>query len=1048
MATIINSTQASPFAYPSNSYMERSPYTGKLWTMVRNSAGALVLYYSTNNGASWNADISFTRSNLQEWSDIFIDKEGYLHVAYRVYESGRDKICYRRSDGYGWSDEVVVTSATAAGSGAAYQGMSLVAMVFGRHIDVHIAVGTTSGGNIGVSMFGVTQHWHNDWWYGGYWDYDVVTLLQGTTKWFIPGTGRISPALDFRHNGDAHSSSVPDLWLAFGRTQVNVVKIPYSSGRWTGPINSTVLATNTTAADYTPGRFDGSRFLVPILAGSNVNVMERDLSNTVTNLRSSPAHPTGVVRHVAINYVPSTGDFRLYAVGTSTAVLYYVDYVRASASWGTWTTTGQTLATVSNFGTRRGSYGNSRFDYYTQTGTTPFTLASHSQALVFAPNTPVPILPMNGAAYDVANTLPFSWEFVDVDTSDQQGGYALSRQIGAGALSYWRASDSTWQASEVQNATSTEGVELPTGWGADSDANHTYKVKTWDSTGLPSSYTSGIVVIPSARIEPIITYPDTVETANVEDTFTRVSADLNGDTPDVGSGVWLGGAGKWSVDGTQAVWASGAVDMQYLSQGTAGDVAVRAEGLILNTLAGGSTKTFYLSAKGDSGFVNMLTIVIEVATNGTNTISLYKKIGGISTLLAQAINQLPASSAYTLDATLTVEHAVVTATVGPVTLQGIITQAEVTGLAGNLFNGFGANSATSIARFYVNKVVPQTVTSSDITVEWTVTSQKSFRVVLYEADSSILVKDSGVVTSVATSYRIPYALENNTRYRIDLITTNTEGLSSNVQTITFAVDFVEPAEPEVVITELPADGLIRISMTNPDPAGLEPTPRTNTVYRRRVSDTSTGDPLATTDASDSTNMAAYRNYSFEEALGTTWQSDNISKSTVARVTTQAQLGAASLEQTAVSGTGFGGAYLSPTTSLPAVAGTSYTLRVYIKATVGRTINARLSWRQANESDNGNSNVGSVVADGTWQEITADGVAPANTGYMVPIIGWSDSANVAGEKCWLDNVRVEVTGDMADPVVHDDITAASGIEYEYRVLTTADNGTSTYTDWQA
>jgi hypothetical protein len=130
-----------------------------------------------------------------------------------------------------------------------------------------------------------------------------------------------------------------------------------------------------------------------------------------------------------------------------------------------------------------------------------------AQLLTYAPTAPTWVTPANGAAADVAVALPLDWVFNDPNPGDTQSAYAVRRQIGAGALNYWRASDSTWQVAEVQNTSATTALSLPGGWGADVDANHSYAVKTWDSGSLASPYSDAVVVVPSAVVTPTITAP-------------------------------------------------------------------------------------------------------------------------------------------------------------------------------------------------------------------------------------------------------------------------------------------------------------------------------------------------------------------------------------------------------------------------------------------------------------------------------------------------------------------------------------------------------------
>lgn len=516
MGTITTSTDTGNFQYPSQSYLDRSPFTGNLVVVLRKTTGALSFWTSSDSGSTWtDLGIDITRANLQEWSGVFIDTGGYLHFAYRVYESGQDKICYRRAGSSGgtltFDPEVTVATATAASAGTVYTGVDLIATILDNDdTAVHFAVGTTSGATNGVTMFSMWVYVAYSWYSGYYTVYQVYnSIIKNTRQWLATGSGRITPSLDFRHNGDGHTSSQPDLWITWGSGVIYLTKIPYNNYQWSGSVAVTA-GTPSATMTHTPGRYDGSRFLVPIVGASGVvSVIERDTSNTISTTRNSPVHPQGVVRGLSINYVPasSTGDFRLYAIGTSNANLYWVDYVRATDTWGAWQGPSTTIANTLGFGSRRSAALNARYNHYTLSGTSPYTLATTATTLTFAPNTPVLTTPQSGVAQRVDAGLTIGWTFSDTDSADSQTAYAMSRQIGAGTIQYWQASTSTWVASEVQNSSTSNSVTLASGWGADSDATHVYKVKVWDTDGLFSPYSQGVSVIPSARVNPTITAP-------------------------------------------------------------------------------------------------------------------------------------------------------------------------------------------------------------------------------------------------------------------------------------------------------------------------------------------------------------------------------------------------------------------------------------------------------------------------------------------------------------------------------------------------------------
>jgi hypothetical protein len=318
--------------------------------------------------------------------------------------------------------------------------------------------------------------------------------------------------------------------VSWGRTTLRMVKLSWqgSSVGWSGPSSSQTIRSGLTAQDYCAGRWDGSQWLMPVISPDDatvVRVYQRNQANTLTTSYDTPTHPTGNIRTLSCNYDAVNKNIRVYATGTSTAVLYFVDYTRASSTWGAWATVTATavLGTPpTEWGVRRGgSSGNARMDVITAASGAPNTVTHTAQTGTSTPSTPtwdtttVPYF--NGGAADVAASLTLDWTFTDPDPGDTQGSYALSRQIGAGTLSYWSAAGSTWGASEVQNSSATTAVTLASGWAAASDANYTYRVKVWDSTGTPSAaYSAGLVIVPSAKVNPTITAPTAAQVLNTD----------------------------------------------------------------------------------------------------------------------------------------------------------------------------------------------------------------------------------------------------------------------------------------------------------------------------------------------------------------------------------------------------------------------------------------------------------------------------------------------------------------------------------------------------
>lgn len=523
MGTITTTTQANPFEYPNQAFMTVDPRlntttgTYDLWVVVQNSAGNFEMWRSQDGGTTWALRSTLTRANVQEYGQIQMTVDGWIHWIYRTNESSQDRIYYRRHAAWdtAWQAEKLVASPSNGGvAGAYHTGIDLALDRQGSTETTYvvIAAGTQVGSNQGVTLYALTAKPTN-----------IITvnngLIAGTRQWLTAGTGRVPVEADKEHNGDGltRKSSSPNVWVAWGRNSISMVKLTWTGSGWSAPSAPIIAAAYTFAAlDMLAARWDGSRYLIayPNQDGlDTVTLVERNQANTGWTTRSSPSHPTGLPKYVGVNYNTTTGDTRLYAVGTSTNVLYYVDYVRATGLWTSWAQV-QATAVLNgiNWGSRPATSDPGKYDVYiADAGVSPFTLRSVRQSVAYPPNTPTweststPFA--SGGAASVSAALLLDWAFTDPDPSDTQSAWALSRQIGTGALAYWRASDSTWQAAEVKNIGSTTQLSLASGWGTGTDATHTYKVKVWDSADTASQYSAGLAVTASTPANPTITAP-------------------------------------------------------------------------------------------------------------------------------------------------------------------------------------------------------------------------------------------------------------------------------------------------------------------------------------------------------------------------------------------------------------------------------------------------------------------------------------------------------------------------------------------------------------
>lgn len=529
MATLTTSTATGRrLAYPAQAPIARDSRNGNQYAFFRTATTTYALYRSTDGGASWTARTGFTRSDLIEWSSLVMDANGYIHIAYRVSNTTDDRVFYRRyfADTDAWESELQVSGspvgsgdANGGTPGAVLQGVDLVVQ---RHstssYSILIAVGYAHGtSDYGLVVCGVTipasgsKRVNN-------------SLITATRTTAITGTspGRMGVTCEKENTGDGFTSSYPNAWIAFGRTRLYLVKLAWQGSTWHGQGTPITIDSSIPATDYTPARWDGTRLMMTAVNStdaSTVDLYERNQANSSTTTRTTAQHPNGTVRAHSVTFDATSKNVRIYAVGTTNATPYVIEYIRATGLWSSWASvTADAVSTPSggvpdDIGIREGgNSGTARHDILYATGTvSPFTVKNVQQTAQYNPNTPTwdtsaqPYT--NGGAADVGATLTLDWVFSDVDPSDTQASYVLRRQIGAGAFAYWNAGSSTWGAGEVFNASGTSAATLPSAWGLDADSNHQYAVKVRDSGGFDSAYSSVLTLTPSAKVNPSITAP-------------------------------------------------------------------------------------------------------------------------------------------------------------------------------------------------------------------------------------------------------------------------------------------------------------------------------------------------------------------------------------------------------------------------------------------------------------------------------------------------------------------------------------------------------------
>jgi hypothetical protein len=536
------STVGNALGWPVVSSIERNIKTGELWAMTQTNTTTVTFYRSQDAGTSWTSMGSHSRTGLYDPGEIRIGEDGeMLHWVYLINESSTDKVLYKRIDirsgGFTIAGEHLMASGPAASASNLYVGVSMVPV---RNSDgswhVIVAAGF-HGTNSGIFFYCSTVKNAA----GGFATSANNSLIYNR-QYMASGYNdpSISVSLDHEHNGDGISTSKPNIWACaqIGLTMV-LVKLQHSGFKsgWRGPSYYTVVQSGFNVGNRDcPGRWDGKRFVIAQnnpADTSKISVYERNQANSATTTRATPAAP-GALGSGAISYNHVTQDLRIFSTLLSSGVVYYVDYIRATNTWSSWVAVSATATRTSEFSVRRSTAGTNQYDFVQlQNASSPYTTAHIAVPVNFSPTAPTWItgtagtVRTNGAAFDVSSSLLLDWQHNDPNTNDIPTAYALSRQIGVAAVQYWRASDSTWQAAEVQNSSSATALTLTTGqWlggGGAADPAHTYRVKSWDAGGLPSAYSGNLGVIPSTRVDPTLTAPtpaQVLNTAGVTATWT------------------------------------------------------------------------------------------------------------------------------------------------------------------------------------------------------------------------------------------------------------------------------------------------------------------------------------------------------------------------------------------------------------------------------------------------------------------------------------------------------------------------------------------------
>lgn len=481
--------------------------TGRLWQLT-GSGTTYQMWYSDDSGASWtrNTSADITSANVGgsgSYASLFVDQDDHAHVVYN--NSSGDTVFYKRmasiGTGTSWSGATTVDTAGSStflfpwvvahreGTGWKAHVVYQRALSGPSYSVAHVPVTITSGGSITAGS--------------------VAS---------IAAVNAIPVGLDFHHtmsDPTAVQSSTPHLYAAWiSSSSVKFAKGTYSAGSWTWGTTRTIGASfgSTTAAMI----FDGARVLIPVqhqATTPTIKLYERDAADTTTTTRTITA---STITKPKVTYDPLQDVWIVGENAAGTAVVYQT-YDRSADTWGGDTTIEAEAVTNNTVTVRRGGV------FVLDAAWDGASSIRFERTSIASPPTAATWVNTDNVAADVGATLTLDWDFQDPLPGDTQGAYSMRRQIGAGTLYYWRASDSSWQTTEQKNTSSTTALTLATSWGSGGDANHKYAVKTWDAADTAGVYSAELTVIPSVPSNPTLTTPasaGTVTTATLTAAWT------------------------------------------------------------------------------------------------------------------------------------------------------------------------------------------------------------------------------------------------------------------------------------------------------------------------------------------------------------------------------------------------------------------------------------------------------------------------------------------------------------------------------------------------
>lgn len=538
--TVLVDTATSISPTPNGRPLVRTP-NGNILAAYLGSATTLEFEFSTNDGTSFSPDAGATLNGTAiKLASLFVDSGGGVWCLYNLTIGSTAVLYLQRGTLNG--AQTAITWGTAIQLDTKTDGnASVIAHPFGSGWKAHTVHFQYDGSDSNVKYNRVTLS------AAGVPTLDVTTVLESRNgSW-----PAVNPVIDFAHTGDGFTAQAAQhvfvTWASNGQFTpgLRYVKATHAAGDWTFGTQRTLGQTLLGGSAF----FDGNRTVVAYVpSASTVGIVERDAADTTTTTRSAPALSDGNISNVSIAYDLDQNVY-VYASGETSDDVKWVKYTRAAGTWGSWTAiSGATDVTAGSVFAKATEAGH-RIEVLILDGTgAPFNVEyDKTVSLNKAPTAPTWVTSSGGA--DVAAALILDWTFNDPDLiyGDTPSAYALKRTIGA-TTRWWDGTD--WDAvAETFVTTTATTSTIPSSWGADGDANHSYYVAQKDAAGLAGPYSSALVITPDAKVNPVVTGPTgTVGTAMETATWTTTDqSEFKVDLLSDPGGVVLWSSG-WIVD--------------------------------------------------------------------------------------------------------------------------------------------------------------------------------------------------------------------------------------------------------------------------------------------------------------------------------------------------------------------------------------------------------------------------------------------------------------------------------------------------------------------